>query len=696
MRPVQSLLLGALPAVPITALVLGGALVCLLLTCGCGSESAEDGKESSKAGPNSASKVARKPQRPRTERSPVKTRPATKVARRARDKVPYRSPYDVAFSPDGKYLAASDRTAGVLSLVDVSAGVIARHVALRGEPTGVVWSERDDHVYVAEFDAGSVAEVAAGSGRVVRRFKVGLRPLGLAIVPGKGLLLAANSATHTVSVLDMKTGIERCRIAVSREPFSIAVTPDESLAVVSNLLPAGRVTEPGYGAVVSLIDLVHLRHAGEVRLPPGSSTVREVAISADGRWAYIVHTVGRTNLPATQLERGWINTNALSIIDLRDREVYATLLLDQPMEGAADPWGVALSGDGRKLWVSIAGVHWLARIDLEPLHQFLDGKLPNDHRLAQAQKYSPGSESIWLRIKRDAKQRAELVNDLAALYSADLIERIEIPGKAPRGLDVSPDGKLVAAAVYFSGKVVLVDSATGKVQKAVSLGPARAPDEAQRGRIIFHDATYCFQHWLSCSTCHPGDGRVDGLNWDIPNDGIGNPKNVKSLLQAHRTPPMTWRGVRPNMKTSVRAGLFFFLLRRAEPEEVEAVQAYLRSLTPRPSPYLTAQGKLSAAALRGRKVFNSDTTGCAHCHHGELLTDLFTSDVGTRGSLDKASSFDTPSLIEIYRTGPYLHDGSAATLREVLLERNQNDKHGTTSHLSEQQIDDLVAYLKSL
>jgi cytochrome c peroxidase len=73
-------------------------------------------------------------------------------------------------------------------------------------------------------------------------------------------------------------------------------------------------------------------------------------------------------------------------------------------------------------------------------------------------------------------------------------------------------------------------------------------------------------------------------------------------------------------------------------------------------------------------------------------------DVGTLAkSGDKAgSTYDTPTLVEIWRTAPYLHDGSAATLREVLVERNPADRHGKTSQLKPSEIDDLVAYLLSL
>ena len=256
---------------------------------------------------------------------------------------PHHSPYDVAYSPDGKLLAVSDRTAGMLMLIDPARGKVVREVRLQGEPTGVLWSSDGKVVYAAEYDASSVAVVNPATGEVIRRLAVGPRPIGLAEAPQSDLLLVANNATHTVSVIDLKSGQEKARIDTTREPFAIAVTPDAALAVVSNFLPQGKATDPKHAADVSLIDLKTLKHAESITLPPGSASVRDVAISDNGKWAYLVHTLGRTNLPTTQVERGWINTNALSIIDAQTGTYYTTVLLDDIYRGAANPHGMSLS-----------------------------------------------------------------------------------------------------------------------------------------------------------------------------------------------------------------------------------------------------------------------------------------------------------------------------------------------------------------
>ncbi|MBL9129071.1 MAG: c-type cytochrome, partial [Verrucomicrobiales bacterium] len=176
----------------------------------------------------------------------------------------------------------------------------------------------------------------------------------------------------------------------------------------------------------------------------------------------------------------------------------------------------------------------------------------------------------------------------------------------------------------------------------------------------------------------------------------GNPKSSKSLLYGPRTPPAMWLGVRSNAYMSVRTGIRNSLFTVQPPEVPAAIDAFMDSLRPIPSPRLVG-GKLSASAERGKALFHSDAVGCAPCHRGEEFTDLKFHDVGTAGKYDNPTNrFDTPTLIEVWRSAPYLHDGRAATLREVLTTFNAKDEHGTTTHLTPAQIDDLVEYVLSL
>ena len=123
---------------------------------------------------------------------------------------------------------------------------------------------------------------------------------------------------------------------------------------------------------------------------------------------------------------------------------------------------------------------------------------------------------------------------------------------------------------------------------------------------------------------------------------------------------------------------------------------WLASLKPAPSPHLV-NGRLSDAARRGEALFRDPEVGCANCHDPPLFTDLRSYNVGTHNPYDKqATEFDTPTLRELWRTAPYLHDGSAPTLRDVVITRNPKDEHGKTSHLTPTQVGELVEYLQSL
>jgi cytochrome c peroxidase len=228
---------------------------------------------------------------------------------------------------------------------------------------------------------------------------------------------------------------------------------------------------------------------------------------------------------------------------------------------------------------------------------------------------------------------------------------------------------------------------------------------ARKGEMFFYDASLCFQKWQSCATCHPADARPDALNWDLLNDGMGNPKNTKSLLLAHRTPPSMALGVRESAQVGVRAGIRFIQFAVRPEADAVAIDQYLMSLKPMPSPKLvrnpvTKKLKLNKAAKKGKKIF--EKAGCVTCHSGSLLTDMSSYNVGTGKERQEGddrkpeNTFDTPTLIEVWRTAPYLHDGRAAKIKDVLTEFNKDDMHGITSDLTEKQIDELAEYILSL
>jgi len=401
-------------------------------------------------------------------------------------------------------------------------------------------------------------------------------------------------------------------------------------------------------------------------LPDGSGSLKDIRVSPDGRYAALTHIVSRYHQPTARLDRGAINANAISIIDLERMEFCGAVLLDDPQKGAANPWGLTFAADGKTVIVTHAGTHEISVINFSAL---LD-------QLARCPQ-PPGMPTNGLPFVLDSRRRVKLAR----------------PDLGPRAVAVA--GHTACVVNYFSDTLDLVDLTAGQL-KAVSvpLGPKPEMSLARKGEFYFNDAGICRQGWQSCYSCHPGDARSDELNWDLLNDGIGNPKNTRSILLSHRTPPAMSLGVRSTAKEAVRAGIQHSLFTKQPEAVAAAMDAYLESLKPVPSPRLV-NGRPSVAAERGENVFYQ--AGCARCHPPGLFTNLRSYNVGTRRPFDQPTDkFDTPTLVEIWRTAPYLHDGSAATLREVLTARNPQDHHGITSNLSSGEIDDLCEYLLSL
>jgi DNA-binding beta-propeller fold protein YncE len=575
------------------------------------------------------------------------------------------SPWAVRFSPDGRTLALSDATAPCVRIIDPEALKARASIPLTGRPEGLAWSADGTRIFASEAGAGTVAEIDANQGKITRRFTTGRYPSGLALSGKRDQLLVCDRGLDRLTILDIRNGNTPIHLPVGRQPMHVAISPDETLAVVSNLIPGTAATDPGHATHVTIVDLEKQSVRAEVRLPTGSTNARGIAIDPEGRKAYVVHTLGRFHLPTTQLDRGWVNTNSLSIIDLTSATRIATVLLDQVTDGAADPWDLAIAPDGTRVFITLSGVHQLAAIDLRKLTAII------------------GTEP-------DA-----FTNDLSTMHREGILRRIDLPVKGPRGIHASPDGRTLAIAGYFSGTVCLLDQGLQN-PATLAFGAPQSPGPVRHGEFVFHSADHCFQRWLSCATCH-AEARADGLNWDLLNDGIGNPKNARSMLLSHATPPVMSLGVRSDMETAARAGFIHIQFTQPNDADLEAVQAYLRSLEPETSPHRQPDGSLTESAARGEKIFLRKSVGCASCHPAPLFTNLKLKDVGTATPLDRdKSEYDVPTLIELWRTPPYLHDGRAATLREVLIDHNPDDDHGTTSGLDENEINDLIQYLLSL
>jgi hypothetical protein len=361
-------------------------------------------------------------------------------------------------------------------------------------------------------------------------------------------------------------------------------------------------------------------------------------------------------------------------------------------------------------------------------------KLFDDRGLASAAVFSPRGDYLYL-----ATRGSRTVERYDVLQSVDSGAIFNV-GFAPQGLALSNDGEFLFVDAYLSREVVVYRTADfdGIAEPVARLKiPTEEPLSASilLGKQLFNDAfdtRLGKDSYIACAHCHL-DGESDRRTWDFTDRGEGL-RNTISLLGRRGTGhgPLHWSAnfdEVQDFENDIRQHFGGLGLlddaswndgttsdplgdeKAGKSSDLDALAAYVTSLTDYPrSPFREVDGSLSEAAERGKVIFESAETGCTDCHAGPDLTDSawgadgepVLHDVGTlgEGSGERLGAellgIDTPTLYGVWNSAPYLHDGSAGTLPEVLTSRNEGDVHGATSHLDDGQIEDLVQYLSSL
>jgi YVTN family beta-propeller protein len=260
----------------------------------------------------------------------------------------------------------------------------------------------------------------------------------------------------------------------------------------------------------------------------------------------------------------------------------------------------------------------------------------------------------------------------------------------PRRMSLSPDGKLLVVSNHLADSLTLIDTERLNVLRHIDLGGPK-PDEARRGEILFHSAKHTFQQQFSCASCHPGGGS-DGLAWDTSEKGTGEHLNSRDLHGVRDTRPFGWRGESETLANRVKNTMQHVHKHQISDKDANAVAAFLETLDPcRPLPRKKSDEPMIA---RGKDLFFGKA-GCTRCHRGPAYTSLSPKAV-IADFQGKMTEFDVPSLRGVGRSAPYLHDGRAATLEDIFKQHNPHRRHGKAHQLTDPELKDLVAFLKTL
>jgi len=570
---------------------------------------------------------------------------------------------------DGKLFIAEELS-GQVTVMDLSDHKIVKTYLPGLQPVAIAICKSSGVLFVCGGGAhGKLAGLNIKSGELKFSVPMEHTPCNMAMDNQKNILYVANRFSNSILEVDALTGKILRRMECVREPVALALAGTGSQYLLAgNHLPLARGTDRHISAEITIYNTSSAQVIKRILLPNGSTSLNAVAVSGNGQFAYFTHILARFTLPTTQVERGWMNTAALSIIDCNKLENFATVLLDDTDLGFANPRAIYLNSETGMLAISSFGTDEVIIMNEPDLHRAV-----NQHY-----------EKLAINTKPSEFPVPKIENNLS--FCSGFRQRIQFPGRGARSLIMTNESLYVG--MYYSDEIIRHDLKTGE-QEVFPITTGYLPlNDVRQGEALFNDAKMCFQHWQSCESCHP-DARVDALSWDLLNDGFGNPKDTKSMLYAHITPPSMSLGVRSTAEQAVRAGMRHILFAAVDEEKAGAIDVYLKSLRPVTSPYLK-NNKLSKSASRGKGIFERE--GCAACHPPPFYSDLKEYDVKSGRGTDKDKKFDTPTLVEAWRTAPYMHDGSAQTMGELIPVHNPNG----TSPLTEKELEDLAEFLLSL
>lgn len=275
------------------------------------------------------------------------------------------------------------------------------------------------------------------------------------------------------------------------------------------------------------------------------------------------------------------------------------------------------------------------------------------------------------------------------------------------------------------------------------------PDRTELGKFLFFDPRLSGSNWISCATCHnPALGWADGLPTGIGHGMESLGRSSPTVLNTAYNKFQFWDGRSRSLEDQALAPIinagemhqdidslaeelsaipgYVTMFEQAYPSEginestiSRAIAAYERTLITPDAPFdlwvAGDDGAIDDAAKRGFQVFEGKGR-CSVCHHGFNFQDDGFHNIGLKseGVPDLGrytvrpvavlkGAFKTPTLRELARTAPYMHNGSYATLREVV---EHYDRGGDVLeaispemrplNLTEAEIADILAFLDTL
>lgn len=542
----------------------------------------------------------------------------------------------------GQTLVTVNSDSDSVTLVDTATRSVITEITVGDDPRTVAITSDGTQALITLRGDNALAVVDIDSHQLTAVHPVCHMPYGV-VTDGQRAFVSC-FADDQIAILDLDTGAIVRRLNVADSPTGLALS--QGWLLITHF----------YTGHVTLANVLRTPFVlGSVNVEPDGNLARAIVLSPDGTRAYIPQTRTGLALISLQYQQDWFPVISAMDIATMTGNRNDRLTVSQVGQYAANmPFDVAFSEDGSTLYSVLSGNDLTVAIDL------------------------------------DARA---------------VVARIPV-GANPRG--VLLDGATAYVLNALDGTLSVIDTSTYTVTSAVTVTDIPLDPQLLQGKVLFHRATapIMSDDAVSCAMCH-FDGGMDRRTWINFRSG---PRNTPTLAGAAALPPYNWAGDMSELHDTIEDQIRYVMLGEGlidgvfdatvdhldagRSAQLDALVAYVRSLEPWSSPYRNPDGTLTEAAQRGMELFMSGSPGCS-CHAPPLYTDLQQHNIpGVVFSLEVLEDFDTPTLQGLWATAPYMHDGVAQTLEELLT--RTDPVHSVADGLTDQQVQDLIAFLLSL
>ncbi len=559
-----------------------------------------------------------------------------------------RSSSSVGITPDGATLLVVNPDSNSLSLVDTASLTLIAEIEVGLDPRTVSVDLSGKQAVTANRSGGSASVIDLQSKQVIGEIAVGAMPWGVVVSANGDTAYIACEEDDWIAVIDLDRMEVVDRITVEDRPNGLVLSRNGEQLYVTHLL----------NARITVLNLSTLQVQNVIPTWVDGNLSQSIILHPTQNTAYLPLT--RSNTTNLRLTFDTTVFPIVTVVDLDSgqmlpKEIISLPEADQPV---GLPYDAAFLPDGSKLYVVNAASNDVSVIDM-----------------------GTGMRAAHILVEDN-----------------------------PRGVIASPDGTRIYINNTLAGTVSVIDTSLDTIIDTIQVTEIPLPPLLLEGKRLFHASRspdLSKDGWMSCNTCH-WEGEQDGRVWTF---GFSGPRNTTSLLGMINTYPLRWSAewdesadsefaiVKEQFGNGLLNGEMHPTLEEpnaGRSPSLDSLALFIDSLAVLPNTHLDEYSP--ELIEQGSDLFFDQEIGCAECHPPPYYTDFQVHDVGTVVLPTEVLSpeIDTPTLIGLGRSAPYLHDGSADTLLEVLTNKNTSDLHGKTSQLTREQLNALVIFMLTL